>query len=109
MDLAVAAGLDFPALACRMAMGERIPARPAYRVGLRYRWPFPYALLHAMETGRWWGAFRDFVVPRRATRSDISFSDPMPLFMELAYTFNRFRKQGFRRLDTKGKIHRNDD
>lgn len=109
MDLAVATGLDFPVLACRLALGERIPDRPAYRVGLRYRWPFPYALLHAMETGRWWGAFRDFVLPRRATRSDISFSDPIPLLMELAYTFDRYRKQGFRRLDTKGKIHRNDD
>ncbi|MGD8346712.1 MAG: ATP-grasp domain-containing protein, partial [Lysobacterales bacterium] len=89
MDLSVAAGMDFPVLACRMARDGDIPEQMDYRAGLRYRWPFPYAIL------RWLGATRDFLLPRRATRSDLSLSDPMPLIMEFAYTARRvWRRRG---------------
>jgi hypothetical protein len=40
LQLAVDAGVDFPALLVACALGER-PARPGYRVGVRNRW--------------WWG------------------------------------------------------
>jgi len=95
MDLSVAAGMDFPVLACRMARDGDVPEQAEYRVGLRYRWPFPYAILHARETGRWLGSFRDFLLPRRATRSDLSLTDPAPLIMEFAYTARRvWRRRG---------------
>lgn len=95
MDLSVAAGMDFPVLACRMARDGDIPEQMEYRVGLRYRWPFPYAILHVRETGRWLGAVRDFLLPHRATRSDLSLSDPVPLIMEFAYTARRvWRRRG---------------
>jgi len=100
IDLAVAAGLDFPVLACRMARDGDVPFQSGYRVGLRYRWPFPYALLHARESGRWWGSVRDFLLPGREKRSDISFTDPMPLVMEVLYTAKRVWGQRFSSLDT---------
>ncbi len=96
LDLSIAAGMDFPTLACRMAMDGDVKPQYDYRVGLRYRWPFPFAILYAMETGRWAASFRDFLLPRSSTRSDLSLSDPMPLIMEFWYTLDRFRKNGFK-------------
>jgi len=96
LDLSIAAGMDFPVMACRMAIEGDVQPQFSYRVGLRYRWPFPFAILHAMETGRWARDFRDFLLPRRATCSDLCFSDPLPLIMELVYTFRRFRKNRFK-------------
>jgi predicted ATP-grasp superfamily ATP-dependent carboligase len=98
LDLSVAAGMDFPVLTCRMAAEGDVKAQLDYQVGLRYRWPFPYAILHAMETGRWLGAFKDFIVPRKATRSDLLITDPMPMIMELFYTLERLWKRRFKTL-----------
>lgn len=41
LQLAIDAGVDFPRLLVRAALGEALPGAPAYRVGLRERW--------------WWG------------------------------------------------------
>jgi predicted ATP-grasp superfamily ATP-dependent carboligase len=98
MDLAVAAGMDFPVLTCKMAARGDVETQLDYRVGLRFRWPFPYAILHAMETGRWAGAFKDFLAPRKATRSDLVVTDPMPLIMEFYYTLERLWKRRFKTL-----------
>lgn len=96
LDLAVAAGMDFPALACRMAIDGDVEPKWDYRVGLRFRWPFPFGLLYLMETRRWGEAARAFLLPRRGTRSDLSLSDPKPLLMEAWYTLRRYGKRGFR-------------
>lgn len=44
---AVAAGVDFPALALLEAMGEHVPDSHAYTPGVRVRWLIPGGLLHA--------------------------------------------------------------
>ncbi len=98
LDLSVAAGMNFPVLACRMAAEGDIEAHSHYRVGLRYRWPFPYAILHAMETGRWGRTVKDFLIPRRSTRSDIEWTDPMPMFMEVFYAMQRLKRRRFKTL-----------
>jgi predicted ATP-grasp superfamily ATP-dependent carboligase len=38
LQLAIGAGVDFPNIAAAIAMGETLPAPPAYRVGVRSRW-----------------------------------------------------------------------
>lgn len=38
LQLAIDAGLDFPALVARIAAGQSIDAQPAYRIGVRSRW-----------------------------------------------------------------------
>ena len=40
LDLALAAGADFPGDLCRMALGEELPFTDRYERSLRYRWPF---------------------------------------------------------------------
>jgi len=98
LDLSIAAGMNFPVLACCMAAEGDVECPSTYRVGLRYRWPYPFAILHATETGRWVGTVKDFLVPRRATRSDLDLTDPFPLIMEALYSLERFRRRGFKTL-----------
>ena len=84
LDLAIQAGIDFPALACRMALDGDVAPVFEYEVGLRYRWPFPHGLAHAWDAARgggWraaveasWDLFR--WDPR--CRSDLWPSDPGP-------------------------------
>jgi predicted ATP-grasp superfamily ATP-dependent carboligase len=40
LDLALAAGADFPGDLCRMALGQELIYTDKYRRDLRYRWPF---------------------------------------------------------------------
>ncbi len=52
---AIAAGVDFPALALLEAMGEHVPDSHAYMPGVRVRWLVPGGILHAaarLRTGR---------------------------------------------------------
>jgi len=98
LNLSVAAGMNFPVLACRMAAEGDIQSQSHFQVGLRYRWPFPFAILHAMETGRWGGAAKDFLLPRKSTRSDIELTDPMPTIMDVFYAVQRFKQRRFKTL-----------
>ncbi|MEP6811496.1 MAG: ATP-grasp domain-containing protein [Actinomycetota bacterium] len=47
LDLAIAAGVDFPCLAMAVAVGEAPSEPPEYRVGLRFQWVFS-DLLHGL-------------------------------------------------------------
>jgi predicted ATP-grasp superfamily ATP-dependent carboligase len=38
LELAIAAGVDFPYLTCQLATGKRPVAPPAYRIGVKNRW-----------------------------------------------------------------------
>lgn len=38
LQLAIDAGIDFPYLSCQLALGQRIDAPPAYKIGVRSRW-----------------------------------------------------------------------
>jgi predicted ATP-grasp superfamily ATP-dependent carboligase len=95
LDLAVAAGVNLPLLACRMAADGDVDPVRSYRVGQRFRWPFPYALLVALETGRWWDSIWPFVRPDRRATSDLWLSDPLPLLAESVAILRRLcRRRG---------------
>jgi predicted ATP-grasp superfamily ATP-dependent carboligase len=75
LDLAIAAGVDFPWLAVRMANGEAFDP-PDYQIGLRYQWLFS-DLLHVAARPSAFGAFvRDLCDPSVA--SDWWWADPKP-------------------------------
>ncbi|HEY3417519.1 MAG TPA: ATP-grasp domain-containing protein [Armatimonadota bacterium] len=78
LDLAIAAGVNFPALAAQVALGEDVPRSCAYAVGLRYHWPFGDGeLLHLRQRPRDWGAFlRDCLNPR--VKSNVWYTDLLP-------------------------------
>jgi predicted ATP-grasp superfamily ATP-dependent carboligase len=78
LDLAIAAGVDFPSLAVRVALDEPLDVSLAYREGLRFHWPFGQGeLLHVSERPR--AAFsilRDCIDFR--VRSNLWLTDPLP-------------------------------
>lgn len=89
LGLSVAAGMNFPVLAARMALEGDIEPQQLYRVGLRHRWIVPHAFRFAVESGRWGPAFRHFALPAPGVRSDLDWRDPLPLVMEFCYAFTR--------------------
>ena len=89
LDLSIQAGVDFPWLACRMAIDGDIDPRFEYRVGLRYRWAFPYGLLYAMETNRVCRSLWEFIRYEPNSVSDLWLSDPLPTLAEALYIARR--------------------
>ena len=82
LDLAICAGVEFPWLTARVAMGESFPSVTEYRVGARFRWVFD-DLLHAVARPKHLGAFlRDFWDP--AVQDDVRWDDPAPSLFRAA-------------------------
>lgn len=88
LPLAIAAGVDFPALLCRMALGEPIEPVLAHRAGVRCRWLFPGDLMHFLsnpERFRLQPSFFQFFA--RDLHYDIaSLADPGPMALVLIET-----------------------
>lgn len=88
LQLAIDAGVDFPALLLRCAAGETLPSGREYRVGVRSRWLWGdvdhlYLRLRHGGGSRW-RAVRDFVSTfvRREPSEIWRWSDPAPFVIE---------------------------
>jgi hypothetical protein len=79
LDLAIAAGVDFPWLAVQLARGEPIPAVFEYPVGVRFQWVFD-DLLHLAARPQSAGAVLGDLL-RRRVRSDVWLRDLKPNFV----------------------------
>lgn len=90
LDLAVAAGINFPLLASRIAARGDVRPVTSYHVGLSYRWPWPYGILNAAETGRWFRTLGEFFGAGRGVKSDLWMSDLVPVFAEIVFAGQRF-------------------
>jgi len=97
LQLAVDAGIDFPALLAGLALGEDPEPVMSYRAGVRSRWwlgDVDHLLARLRRSavelalppgtpGRW-GALADFLTLRRSDRNEIlRRDDPGPFFHEL--------------------------
>ena len=80
---AIQAGIDFPRLACEMAVRGDVPPVFHYRAGVAYRWPLPYALRAFTGPEGSWRALWDLTRPACGVYSDLWASDPLPLAMAL--------------------------
>jgi predicted ATP-grasp superfamily ATP-dependent carboligase len=79
LDLAIAAGVDFPWLAVRLAAGEAFEP-PTYRAGLRHQWVWA-DLLHVAARPSAAPAFlRDLLAP--SVENDWAWADPRPNLYE---------------------------
>jgi len=85
LGLALAAGLDLPSMYCRIALDGDVEPRLRYPVGVRYRWPLPFFAATLLKDSRPWRVAWDFLGPRRATFSDLSWRDPLPALAEVLY------------------------
>ena len=82
LGLAVAAGVDFPALYVQCAAGRPVSGPEAYPLGLRYRWILSKGIVEAVENPL--GYLRNAAsVLRSDTRCDISLRDPRPHWVQV--------------------------
>ena len=89
LDLAIAAGVDFPGLACRMALEGDIAPVCSYATGVKFRWLLPADLFHVMTNPRSLPAFiRDF--GDRHIQYDLDPRDPVPGFLQAGMTAAEF-------------------
>ena len=96
LELAIASGVDFPYLACRMACEGDIEPVSEYKTGVRFRWLFPQDLFHAVTNP---GAIPQFLsdFADGTIRSDIDLHDIAPNILQLGMTAGEFAlriKQG---------------
>ncbi|MGA9574068.1 MAG: ATP-grasp domain-containing protein [Lysobacterales bacterium] len=78
LDLAIQAGVNFPWLACRMALDGDIDPVFTYRVGLKYRWNWTYGWQYVMQSEQRMQALWEFYKPAADTCSEFWPADPMP-------------------------------
>ena len=89
LDLSIASGVDFPYLACRMALDGDIEPVFSYRVGTKFRWLFPGEVFHGMTNPRSIPQLiREFFDEK--TLSDIELTDIVPNIIEVGMTGAEF-------------------
>jgi len=85
LDLSIAAGIDFPYLAAKMAYDGDIETVEKYRRGIRFRWPFPDDCLHLLAHPTSIGMqLCDFF--RKDSVSNLSARDLKPHIIQFAAT-----------------------
>ena len=90
LGAAIQAGIDFPWLACRLALGQDVEPVFAYEVGLRYRWIVPEQIGHVITSGHKLRQLIELLVFDAKVRSEIRLSDPWPLLARAAACARRF-------------------
>lgn len=76
LDLAIAAGVEFPWLALQLGLGKLDESEVTYQTGVRFRWVFE-DFMHTLAEPRDFAVFiRDFRDP--SVQSDLSWDDPKP-------------------------------
>jgi len=80
LALSIEAGVDFPALACQLALEGDVEPVEHYEVGKRYRWMFPSELQVALMAADRKAALKELLRSSRTDAStDIRLDDPLPL------------------------------
>jgi predicted ATP-grasp superfamily ATP-dependent carboligase len=90
LDLALAAGVDFPEYLIQDAMGVNLaPEGKTYR-DITYQWVLNGELFHVIEKpSHLWGAIRDLF----KSKKDIWLRDPGPIVFQFAYLFVHLYKK----------------
>jgi predicted ATP-grasp superfamily ATP-dependent carboligase len=91
LALAIKAGINFPMIACRIALGQTVVPSSAYRVGLQMAWPVPYAYLLLRDKIRR-GLWQEILTPRRNRRFDIDLADPLPTVLSLVKAMGNYKR-----------------
>jgi predicted ATP-grasp superfamily ATP-dependent carboligase len=85
LDLALAAGADFPGDLTRIAAGETLPELPPPTGRLRFCWPLSSDLRHLRARPSDWRAVIGDAI-RPSVRTNVRPTDPLPGVIELATT-----------------------
>ena len=89
LELAIASGVDFPYLTCRMAYEGDIEPVFSYNTGVKFRWLLPQDLFHAMTNPKVLPKFfSDFA--DKTIKYDIDPRDIVPNILQLGMTVGEF-------------------
>ena len=89
LDLAIASGVDFPYLTCKMAVDGDIEPVVNYSNGVKFRWLFPADIFHVMTNPHVLPQFlKDF--GDRTIRYGIDPQDLIPTFIQMGMTAAEF-------------------
>jgi predicted ATP-grasp superfamily ATP-dependent carboligase len=89
LELALAAGIDFPALLCQMANGRQLDVSDDYQVGIRYHWPLSKELRHVAQNPKSLPKVLGSCLDPR-TKSNLWLSDLKPSVVEFVSTVQSF-------------------
>ncbi len=78
LGCSVRAGVDFPHLACRIALGEPVRPQFHYEVGRTYRYVVPLELVHVLRRPDRLRALSEVLQVEPGTRTNIELSDLAP-------------------------------
>lgn len=94
LDLAIAAGIDFPSLTCLLAIDKPVDPMWSYREIVGFCWPVPLGCLAALFSDDPLANLRRVLLPDPRTRTDLRLSDPLPHLAEVVYLVQRaFRRR----------------
>ena len=85
VELGIRAGVDFPALACRLALDGEIDPVDSYQVGLRMHWFWPYELIALFQEAQPFHSWIRFFRQELKGEYDFSLRDPLPVVAQLLY------------------------
>lgn len=86
LNHAIDSGVDFPYLLYKLATNEYINPVKSYKVGVKYRWIFPYEILWLMSTQNKIQGFKEFINfwEKGLSLGIFSLTDPLPLIGTIA-------------------------
>ncbi|WFN37407.1 ATP-grasp domain-containing protein [Methanomicrobium antiquum] len=86
LDLSTTAGVDFPELAIKMALGEEFDPVMTYDQNTKFRWLFPDDTIHLFANPRSFGSYmKDFF--DKNTYGNVQFDDIKPNIIQIFNTF----------------------
>ncbi|ETA66809.1 putative ATP-grasp enzyme [Methanolobus tindarius DSM 2278] len=90
LNLAIAAGVDYPYLIYKLACGDSVEYTEPYKKGLKYRWVFPNEILWLTQTPDKIKGIKEFVNfwDKNTCYGDISIKDPFPLIGIMAQSLD---------------------
>jgi predicted ATP-grasp superfamily ATP-dependent carboligase len=92
LDLSIASGVDFPYLTIKMAVEGDVKPAFEYRTGIRFRWVFPYDVMHVLANPASTIDFvREFFDKR--TMTNIWLNDFGPNLIQILSTVVVFNRQ----------------
>jgi predicted ATP-grasp superfamily ATP-dependent carboligase len=89
LALSVAAGVDFPDLAYRIALGEDVAERYSFRENCVYRWIIPNELRHVLQSENRKDAFKRYILDfSKPAKYNVDIKDPLPVVSLCLKTVN---------------------
>lgn len=91
LDLAIASGMDFPYLICKMAVDGDVKPVFRYKVGVKFMWPFPDDFQRSLAYPL---SIRDLIkdLIESRTRTNISLADLNPNLIQILKSFAMIKR-----------------